>query len=283
MYHDLVQPHKAKKKKTVPVKTVDETPRLQATENTPLVTFEYSTFKAQFNLPADNQTFLTRSITQQGRSARHKPASRRSRETFELIQRLVKNTPKRCTSLEAIRTRKRLTWKLHRTLEAFQEGCNAGLRSRSQCLIATKIFDYLKEFDIFARLLDVGMKEATTPTPPEGLKRTGGMADEVPGPTPKRVKLDEEALLAKRTLEMTKKYQKAQRVHENNRLLLQPESETVGKERDSMFSWNYFYKVQSTYLSEGRPEKIQEFVTILKNFKPKDTVPVLFNVSTHYE
>lgn len=267
----------------MPVKSAEETPRLLPTEKAPLVTFDYKTFKAEFNLPTEKPLLA---ITQPPipTDSRHKAVRRPSLSkrggTFELIRRLVNNTPKRCKSLEAIRTRKRLTWKLHRTLETFQEDCNAGLRSRSQCWIATKIFDYLKEFDVFARLLDARMKETTTTTPtPEGLKRASDTAEEVPGPSPKRVKL-EEALIAKRTLEMTRKYQKAQRIHENNRLLLQPESETAGKERDSMFSWNYFYKVQSTYLSEGRPEKIEEFVTILKNFKPKDTVPVLFNVGT---
>lgn len=71
---------------------------------------------------------------------------------------------------------------------------------------------------------------------------------------------------------------KAKRMYENNRRLLQPEPVEVVKERDSLFAWNYAYKVRETYLAEGRPEKIDEFLRLLRNAKATDSVPVLYNV-----
>lgn len=261
-----------------PVRQIGQTPTLVATNEEPLVTLDYKGFKAAFNLP--QQTALvssnpkTKKVKKAAKDTRPSQNVRRpglsKQKTLKLIEQLVNNSSRKSKSLEQIRKRKQLTGRFHRLVKGFIESYDERIGTLNEGLISTKIFNYLKEFDIFARLL----------------RTEEVIAAEMEGTTPsaaKRLKLDGEETgqqSAKRTMELNRKLLKAQRMYDNNRLLLQPEPLEVVKERDSLFAWNYVYKVRETYLAEGRPEKMDEFLRILRNVKATDSVPVLYNVST---
>lgn len=260
---------------------------MRATKEEPLVTLDFKCFKAEFNLPERNSVIFVNPVSQSEPRLREPkqvravkvPHTRRpglSREkTFQLIEKLVNNSPRKCKSIEAIRNRKQLTVRLHRTLQAFNADYDDKICSLDESLISTKIFNYLKDFDIFARLLfvQISHKRATSAMEPGGTASASSS-----GPTAKRVKLDDEAVHAKRTHELNRKLLKAQRMYDNNRMLLQPEPLEVVRERDSLFAWNYMHKVRDTYLAEGRPEKMDEFLRILRNVKSTDSVPALYQV-----
>lgn len=180
--------------------------------------------------------------------------------------------------MEQIRQRRQLTRKFHRLLSNFNDAHTDRNATLDESLISTKLFNYLTEFDTFARLLFLRVNEEAMDNPTTAT-----------GPTAKRAKLDDDAAAqaaasaAKRALETKRKLLKAQRMYENNRLLLQPEPLEVVKERDSLFAWNFMQKVRETYLAEGRPEKVDEFLQILKNVKATDSVPLLFTVSRPWD
>lgn len=283
-----MQPRKVdRSQKETPVKKQTQLELLKATEQEPLVTLDYRNFKAEFNLPATS-TSTTLAIPHRPPKSKEnrRPTPRRElslgrrglslRQAQKLIEKLVNplSSRKRCISIETIRKRKRLTLRLHRALQRLDDsyGCLRNREHRENSIPA-KIFNLLKEFDIYTQLVATKMKEV--------VKLNGGdEGDRLSNaPAPKRAKLDDEVVMAKRSVEMNKRHQRVQRMHENNRLLLQPESETAVRERDSMFAWNFFRQVSDTYLSEGRPEKNKEFMAILTRFKPKDGVPWLYQVS----
>lgn len=252
--------------------------KLCAKEREPLVTLDFEKFKAEFNLP--QQQFLVPVIPapkkEKGCFVARKERPRQTEDarkvcrrreiTSKLIDRLVNNNLPKCKSLDRIRTQKQLTTKLHKLLREFHASYDDRIASLNKCSITTKIFHYLKEFDIFVHLLGVNDTIAA------------GMDSE--GPSAKRVKLDEDVSgpSSRRSLDLSRRLMKAKRMYENNRRLLQPEPVEVVKERDSLFAWNYAYKVRETYLAEGRPEKIDEFLRLLRNAKATDSVPVLYNV-----
>lgn len=282
VYTDFVQPRRngqdvipAKSKRTL------KPAKLRATEEEPLVTLDFQGYKAEYNLPKVSVDPVVQSESSRkvktAKEARdtHKPGLSREK-TRQLIERLVNNRPRKCKSLEVIRKRKQVTTRLHRSLQSFHADYDDRIASLDESLISTKIFYYLKDFDIYARLLFGQVKEATSAM--EGAATAGTSSSTSSAPTAKRARLDDEALSARRTHEMNRKLLKAQRMYDNNRMLLQPERLEVVKERDSLFAWNYMHKVRDTYLAEGRPEKVDEFLRILKNVKATDSVPVLYQV-----
>lgn len=263
---------------------------LRATAEKPLVTLDFKGFKAEFNLPETTATILENSQSQRhldsliARRLRGSGGPRRVKWSAESTQLLIKkivgnkNSSRKCKSWEQIRRRRQLTRKFHRLLSNFNHAHTDPNATLDESLISTKLFNYLTEFDTFARLLFLRVNEEAMDNPTT-----------VTGPTAKRAKLDDDAAAqaaasaAKRALETKRKLLKAQRMYENNRLLLQPEPLEVVKERDSLFAWNFMQKVRETYLAEGRPEKVDEFLQILKNVKATDSVPLLFTVSRPWD
>lgn len=280
MYNKLIQPQKrAKIKSCKPVEKVAAPQELQATVEEPVVTLGFDGFKAKFNLPSDTHLFApTKGIEEENPKIlanRKKKVLGTSRQsTILFIEKLVKGGSKRRTT--TLWPTRKYANKLNRLLRCFRQEYDKWqelLVRKSEK--STEIFNCIKEFDIFVRLLFACLKEKM-----ETVTATGS------GPTAKRAKVDDDSgdsvpviIAPKKGTELNRKFLRAQRMYDNNRLLLQPEPLSVIKERDSMFAWNYMNKVKETFLGEKKPEKLNEFLRILKNVKPTDSVPVLYQVN----
>lgn len=87
---------------------------------------------------------------------------------IDALKRLISRVRKkenRCPSLNGIRRRKMLTSKLHKLLESSDEVYDRRLSSLNGHTICSKIFNYMKEFDLFVRLFCARLDTQWTPEP----------------------------------------------------------------------------------------------------------------------
>lgn len=177
--------------------------------------------------------------------------------------------------------RKLLTIKLHKILLHTDQSYNQFITIDVENQIAWKIFCYIKEFDIFASLLARKMKTLSSGRKQKAIDDGDAAPENAETPGKKqKVEEREKGAEALPSIIGQKRYQKAQRLHDNNRLLIMPERGEELLERDSLFAWNFFDKVERTYMAEGNSRKIDKFLSCLTTFKPKkESVADLYYVS----
>ncbi|XP_059607569.1 uncharacterized protein LOC132255513 [Phlebotomus argentipes] len=145
----------------------------------------------------------------------------------------------------------RLKKKLERILREYNCSPEERLRDFRSCAILSKIFNFFWEFDLFVRVLRKAMQ-----------------AD-------KRAREEEAKKVVDEEQEKPKRHK--HRLHDSNRLLLLPERSEDVMQKDSVYSWNFFEKVECTFKAAKQFDKFERFLVILNTFKPgRDEVADLY-------
>ncbi|XP_055704869.1 uncharacterized protein LOC129802795 isoform X2 [Phlebotomus papatasi] len=149
--------------------------------------------------------------------------------------------------------------KLERILREYSQDLEEKLQIFKAHTILSKIYTFIREFDIFVRILGEKMQAD------KRIRESGEIQED-----PKKLKLIDEK-------PMPEQKRHKHRLHDSNRLLLLPERNDDQMQRDSVYSWNFFERVECTFKSAKQFDKFERFLTILNTFKPgKDEVADLY-------
>ncbi|XP_055693650.1 uncharacterized protein LOC129796027 [Lutzomyia longipalpis] len=156
-----------------------------------------------------------------------------------------------------------LRGKFEKFLQDYLRDLDVKLSAFQDRTILSKIFTFIWEFDIFLRILHKTMQAD---------KRLSDLMENPDdGDEPKKVKVEEDEKPA------VEQKRHKHRLHDSNRLLLLPERSEDLMQRDSVYSWNFFEKVECTFKAARQFDKFERFLTILNTFKPgKEEVADLY-------
>ncbi|GAB0087904.1 hypothetical protein DMENIID0001_022680 [Sergentomyia squamirostris] len=162
--------------------------------------------------------------------------------------------------------------KLENVLKDYIQELENYLKAFKNYPILSKIFSFFWEFDIFLTILRKGMQtEKRTREDVESSSLNPLQEDRV---DVKKLKVLEDN---KPDLEPKEIKKHKHRLHDSNRLLLLPERTEDLMQRDSVYAWNFFEKVECTLKAEKQFDKFEKFLTLMTSFKPgKDEVPDLY-------
>lgn len=155
---------------------------------------------------------------------------RYNRGEIEAIQRMidrVRKSQNRSKSLDPIRKKKRLSSKLYQMLQKTDEEYDRNIRCLNGHSISTKIFYYLKEFDLFARLLSTR------------IRRSAELGDDL-------------------HLEM------GNRIGTKDSTELMANEREHPRKEDSLFAWKYIAQVKLAFKLPKHRRIFKEFLKILE-------------------
>lgn len=202
------------------------------------VTIKSFSIEEPKQIPESQPVPMKSSVVRKNRLIRKKSSNQGIKPTWgeiEALKRLIDRVRKKvnkCPSLEPIRRRRLLTKKLHKLLQFIEDGYTARMEgSLNANSIATKIFHYIKEFDLFVRLLSARMKSSTSwiGEPDTNSSRGSNSGD--------------------------------------SSMLLRISGVSEVEQRDSMFAWTFIDKVKKRLVKRKVPEKFGEFLMLIKGLK----------------